>query len=226
MITEPIWTYSGESGPADWSGLDSSYAACAVGRRQSPVDLSAAVTGERGDLGVSYHLNRLTFTDMHRTLRVTAEPGGVLTYLGEQYEFVELHFHAPSEHAFSGAHSDLEAHFVHAAADRSLAVVGVLFSEAEGHHRVDDLLTSIPPESGGSMASERLTDIQGLIPLSSRRYRYTGSLTTPPCTEGVEWIVMQEVQPVGRNALAAFTDRYPANNRPVQPLNDRVITLG
>ena len=226
MIVEPIWTYSGDSGPTEWADLDPSFAACALGRRQSPVDLSAAVPGERGDLGLSYHLNRLTFTDMHRTLRITPDPGGVLTYVGKQYDLVELHFHAPAEHPFAGAHSDLEAHFVHSDADGSLAVIGVLFSATDGDHGIDDLVTTIPQQPGGSMTMERLRDIQRLIPLSSRRFRYTGSLTTPPCAEGVEWIVMQEIQPVGRSALATYTARYPANNRPAQPLHDRIITLG
>ena len=225
-MADSSWSYSGVTGPGRWAELDPSYAACSVGRRQSPVDLADATPGEHGDLALSYHLNQVTFTDSGPTLTVTAEPGGVMTYGGRQYDFVELHFHTPSEHTFSGSHADLEAHFVHRARDRSIAVVGVLFSAAEGDHRIDEFLTAIPERPGGSMTPQRLKDLQRLIPLGSRRYRYEGSLTTPPCTEGVQWIVMQHSQPVGRSALAVYTDRYPANNRPVQPLNDRTITHG
>lgn len=220
------WSYSGATGPDRWSELDPSYGACALGRKQSPVDLADATPGEHGDLALSYHLNQVTFTDSGRTLTVTADPGGVMTYHGRQYDFVELHFHAPSEHTFSGSHADLEAHFVHRARDRSLAVVGVMFSATGGDQRVDEFLTAIPDEPGGSTTPVRLKDLQRLVPLGSRRYRYEGSLTTPPCTEGVQWIVMQDSQPVGRSALEVYTTRYPANNRPTQPLHGRTVTFG
>ena len=220
------WSYSGDTGPDRWAELDPSYASCSLGRRQSPVDLADASPGEHGDLALSYHLNKLTFTDAGPTLSITADPGGVLTYGGRQYDLVELHFHTPSEHTFSGSHADLEAHFVHRSRDRALAVVGVLFSATDGEQRIDELLTSIPDDPGGSISPQRLGDLQRLIPLGSRRYRYEGSLTTPPCTEGVHWIVMQDSQPVGRTALATYTARYRSNNRPVQPLHDRTITVG
>ncbi len=226
MIPEPTWTYAGVAGPDRWADLDSSYTTCRLGTKQSPVDLAESVPGERGDVSPSYHLNRLTFIDTHRTLKITADPGGAMTYQGRRYSFVELHFHAPSEHAFNGSHADLEAHFVHAAADQSLAVVGVMFSATEGEHPIDPYVSTIPPEPGGSISGSNLVDMQKLIPLGSKRYRYEGSLTTPPCSEGVQWVVMQDSQPVGRAALAAYTNRYPANNRPVQPLNDRTVTLG
>lgn len=226
MMDEPTWTYSSDRGPDSWADLDAAYAMCDIGRAQSPVDLTPAEPGERGDLAVSYHLNRLTSVDTHRTLKIEAEPGGVLTYAGRQYDFVELHFHAPSEHAESGSLADLEAHFVHRAPDGSLAVVGVFFDETEDPQPVDEVLSAIPPEAGGTSTDEHLRDIQRLIPLGSRRYRYLGSLTTPPCSEGVQWIVMEDHQSVGRSALASYRNRYPANNRPIQPRNDRVVTLG
>ena len=226
MITEPTWTYSGAAGPEGWADLDSSYTTCSLGVRQSPVDLGDAVAGERGDLSITYHLNRLTFTDTHRTLKISADPGGMITHDGVQSGLVELHFHAPSEHALDGEHADLEGHFVHATPDGDLTVIGVMFSETAGEHPVDPLLASIPADPGGSVTSDQLVDIQRLIPIGSRRFRYEGSLTTPPCSEGVQWIVMEESQPVGSDALDAYRTRYPANNRPVQPLNDRTITIG
>lgn len=226
MVQPPIWTYSGTTGPDGWAELDPANAACALGERQSPIDLDGAVPGPQGDLSLAYHLNQLTFTDVHRTLSVTAEPGGVMTYDGTRYDFAELHFHTPSEHTRSGSHADLEAHFVHATSDRSLAVIGVMFSATDGDHPLDALLASMPGEPGGSTTGGSLVDLQRLIPTGSRRFRYTGSLTTPPCSEGVEWIVMEESQPVGGTALEAYRGRYPANNRPVQPLNRRTVTIG
>lgn len=225
MATSLRWSYHGDTGPDAWGSLDPSYRQCEVGRMQSPIDLSAAVPGERGDLAVSYHLNALTFTEDRKTIVISAEPGGVMSYGGRQYDFAELHFHAPAEHTIGGIHPDLEGHFVHVGPGRSIAVVGVMFEAAPGRHPVDEIVATIP-QPGETVRKERLADIQRLIPLASPRYRYSGSLTTPLCTEGVDWIVMQEPQLVGSAALDAFADRYAPNNRPIQPLNDREVTLG
>lgn len=225
MAEGPGWSYQGDTGPDSWGSLDPSHRQCELGRMQSPIDLSAATAGERGDLALSYHLNALTFTEQRRTVVISAEPGGVMSYGGHRYDFAELHFHAPAEHTIGELRPDLEGHFVHAGPGRSIAVVGVMFQAAPGSHPVDELVATVP-QPGETVHKERLADIQRLIPLASPRYRYSGSLTTPPCSEGVDWIVMQEPQLVGSVALEAFADRYAPNNRPVQPLNDRTVTLG
>ena len=225
MNAPSTWAYEGDPGPDSWGSIDPAFGRCAVGRMQSPIDLLAAEPGERGDLALSYHLNSLTFTDRGTTTGITLEPGGVMSYLGRQYDLGELHFHAPAEHTIGGEHPDLEGHFVHIGPARSVAVVGVLFDASPGTHPVDELVAALP-EPGATMTARKLADVQRIIPLSSSRYRYRGSLTIPPCTEGVEWIVMKDRQPVGAAALDAFTERYAPNNRPIQPLNDRTVTLG
>ena len=227
MIVEPPdWSFDGPKGPEFWADLQPAYDRCATGQRQSPVDVGQAVPGGRGDLALSSHQNRLTFVDLHWTLQLLAEPGGLMSYRGVQHEFVELHFHAPAEHAISGDYADLEAHFVHQAPDGSLSVVAVLFDEEPGEHPIDELITTIPDIAGGRVTQDRLRDIQRLIPLRSRRYRYDGSRTTPPCGEHVSWIIMAEHRSVGTAALATFANRYAPNSRPVQPLNGREVTLG
>jgi len=226
IVDPPDWSFVGPAGPEFWGDLQPAYETCATGRRQSPVDVGQAAPGGRGDLALSYQDNRLTFVDLHWTLQVLAEPGGLMSYRGVEHEFVELHFHAPAEHLVSGNVADLEAHFVHQALDESLSVVAVLFDEDPGEHPVDDLITMIPHVAGGRMTLDPLRDIQPLIPLGSPRYRYEGSRTTPPCGEHVSWIIMAEHRPVGRAALATFADRYAPNSRPVQPLNGRDVTLG
>lgn len=219
------WTYVGDNGPAAWGSIDQSFAQCALGKMQSPIDLSVAAPGEHGDLALTYHLNALTFTNKGPTVVITAEPGGVMSYMGRQHDFSELHFHAPAEHTIGTDHPHLEGHFVHIGPNRSIAVVAVLFNAVSGDQQVDHLVATVP-EPGESASDVRLVDIQRFIPLGSKRYRYRGSLTTPPCSEGVEWIVMHDRQPVGADALAAFTQRFAPNNRPLQPLNERTVTLG
>jgi len=222
---QPVWAYTGGNGPASWGSIDPSFSRCSVGTMQSPIDLSVAEHGEHGDLALTYHLNALTFTNKGPTVVITAEPGGVMSYMGRQYDFSELHFHAPAEHSIGPDHPHLEGHFVHIGPGRSIAVVAVLFNAVGGDQPVDHLVATIP-EPGESASEVRLMDIQRFIPLGSKRYRYRGSLTTPPCTEGVEWIVMADRQPVGAGALDAFSESFAPNNRPVQPLNDRTVTLG
>lgn len=222
----PDWSFSGDTGPDAWATIRPEYARCASGRLQSPVDLGEAVEGGRGDLSLSYHLNRLTFVDLHWTLQVLADPGGHMSYGGRLHEFAEMHFHAPAEHSIDGIAADLEAHFVHQADGGQLAVVAVLFDVAPGTHDIDDLVAGVPAEPGGEERVAASRDIQRLIPLRSRRYRYTGSRTTPPCSENVSWIVMEDRGTVGADALTAFTRRYEPNARPTQPLNGRTITLG
>lgn len=221
----PIWTYEGSNGPHAWASLDPSFRLCDVGQAQSPIDLSAAVPADRGDLALSYHLNTLTFTESHRTVAISPQPGGTLSYRGSQFDLTELHFHAPGDHSIGDHVPDLEAHFVHLGSNRSTLVVAVLFTTTAEPQAVDDFIT-VFPEPKESITRQRLGDIQRIIPLSSPRYRYLGSLTRPPCTEGVEWIVMEESQPVGSAALDAYASRYAPNNRPVQPLNERIVTLG
>lgn len=225
MNEERTWTYEGDSGPENWGSIDPAFSQCRLGRMQSPIDLSVAEKGERGDLVLSYHLNSLTLTDRGTTTAITAEPGGVLSYLGRQYDLSEVHFHAPAEHTIGDDRPDLEGHFVHFGPARSVAVVGVLFDASPGTHPVDEFVAALP-EPGGKLTPRRLADVQRLVPLASPRYRYQGSLTMPPCTEGVEWIVMSDRQAVGAAALDVFTKRYAPNNRPIQQLNDRTVTLG
>lgn len=219
------WSYGGDSGPEAWGSIDPSFSQCAVGRMQSPIDLSVAERGERGDLALSYHFNSLTFAAKRAMVVITADPGGMMSYLGGQYEFSELHFHAPAEHTIGDDRPDLEGHFVHIGPGRSMAVVAVLFDTVHGIHPVDQLISTLP-ETDDVVTVVRLVDIQSVIPLASPRYRYQGSLTRPPCTEEVEWIVMRDRQPVGAAALDAFAQRLAPNNRPIQPLNDRAVTLG
>ena len=202
------------------------YERCATGRRQSPVDLGAAVEGPPVDLALGYRAGPVSFVDIYWTLQIRPEPGSGMTYDGSPYELVEAHFHTPAEHPIGGVRADLESHFVHMANDGSLAVVSVLWDSESGDHAIDPLVTAIPEAEGGTTASHWTHDLEALIPLGSRAYRYEGSRTTPPCDENVSWIVIERRGSVGASAVEAFMARYGEDSRPIQPLNGRRITLG
>ncbi len=226
IIDRPDWTFSGDRGPDHWADIDPAYARCATGRRQSPVDLGAAIVGPPADLALSYHAGPLSFVDIHWTLQIKPSPGSGMRYDGSPYDLVEAHFHTPAEHPIGGTRADLESHFVHMGADGSLAVVAVLWDAAEGDHPIDALVTAIPAVEGGTTEPHGIHDLEPLIPVGSRTYRYDGSRTTPPCDENVSWIVMEDRGSVGSHAVATFMARYGEDSRPVQPLNGRRITLG
>lgn len=226
MTSEPRWGYAGAVAPEHWADLEPAYGMCRTGRRQSPIDLSVAIEGHPGDLALSYHLSSATFVDTFRTLAVRPGIGGLMSYAGRRYDLVELHFHAPAEHAIDGWLADLEAHWVHQSTDGATGVVGVLFTEDPGDHAIDQLVSTIPETPGGSFTTSRMIDLQRSIPVRSRRWRYEGSRTIPPCDEGIAWIVMEQIQGVDPSALRAFSDRYAPNNRSVQPLNDRTVVIG
>ena len=220
-----IWGYGDDDGPAVWAELDPSFALCATGRAQSPIDLAAAVAGKRGDLALSYHLERVTVVDGGVTQHILPEIGGTASYEDIVYRFVGLHAHTPAEHVVGDWQADAEAHFVHQTPAGATAVIGVFLEALPGAHPFDVIIEP-RAANGESVTLEQLVDLQRLIPTTGGRYRYVGSLTTPPGTEGVQWIVMEDAQPVGQAALEAFTARYGPNNRPTQPLNDRPVTLG
>ncbi|MEZ5175018.1 MAG: carbonic anhydrase family protein [Acidimicrobiia bacterium] len=190
---------------------------------QSPIDLTTNLTTPAADgarrLSVSYHhLSHLTTEDAGWTVTAVAEPGGVIGIDGTQYSLSEIHCHTPSEHTIDGVGADLEAHFVHQAVSEEIAVVGVMFDPAPGSHPIDMVLTS-----GPQIEPIRLSD---LVPFRAPQFSYVGSLTTPPFTDNVRWVVLTERLPVGVEALTEFADRYGPNNRPVQPTGSESISYG
>jgi len=214
------WSYSGDTGPAQWASLDAEYAAC-DGSQQSPIDLPAAGDASSGTLAVSYDEADGDLVDTGHGVQID-HAGGTLTVDGTTYDLLQFHFHTPSEHTVDGSAYPAEVHFVHAAEDGSLAVIGVFIEEGAASDALapfwDDLsaIEEAPVED---------IDVDALLPGDKTYYTYDGSLTTPPCSEIVTWIVMQTPTTMSAEQLDALRAVHDDNARPVQPLNDREVAL-
>ena len=218
------WTYEGEEGPAHWGDVSPEYAVCSSGTMQSPVDLAGA--GASGALAISlnYEPVPLTIFNNGHTIQLNAEGGGTFGENGVDYDLVQIHFHAPSEHVIAGEHFPLEAHFVHRSEGGALSVMGVFIAEGTGNPELAKLLQHLPESAGSPMTfSDTMVDLDGLLPASHALYRYMGSLTTPPCSEGVHWHVLSVPVTASAEQIARLSDVLHMNARPIQPLGSRLL---
>lgn len=222
------WSYEGSAGPEHWGNLADGYEACAIGVEQSPINL---VTGDASPAqGPVLELEWSPFVpqmlDNGHTLELQANGlGGGVDYDGVRYELLQMHLHHHSEHAIDGEHAPLEVHFVHIAEGPKLLVVGVMLKPGEANETLGQLFSLWPDTVGDVVVGDTEVDLTTLLPSSSASFRYQGSLTTPPCSQIVSWVVMSEPMTVSVEQIATFTDRYPHNARPLQPFHDRQLSL-
>jgi carbonic anhydrase len=157
---------------------------------------------------------------------VDSKPGGTLTIDKARYELLQLHFHAPSEHTIEGVHYPVEMHLVHKSSQGELAVLGVFFEEGDHHAALDSLTQNLPAQEGEAFEPEGVSiDVSDLLPETGSFYRYPGSLTTPPCSEGVLWTVLIDPVEISEEQCSGFTSALGRNNRPVQPLHEREVMV-
>jgi carbonic anhydrase len=182
------------------------------GSSQSPIDLGVAVPSEPLELAIDYRPSVDRGHDAGTTHNVPVSSGHSISYGGKTYGLDSYHFHTPSEHSIDGEFADAEIHLVHTDAAGGIAVLGVLVDESE--------------QSAGPFHFSDATVIESLLPDSTIHYAYEGSLTAPPYTEGVVWIVLKDRVTLHPHWIETFSERYGANNRPIQPLNGRSVTLG
>jgi carbonic anhydrase len=218
------WTYSGAESPAHWGDLDPGYAACSHGHAQSPINIVNAQPADLPPLAFNYAPTPLNIIDNGHSLQITVAPGSTLTVGDKTFVLKQFHFHHPSEEHVNGKTFPLVAHLVHQDADGHLAVVAVLFEQGEANPLIDSLWHNIPDEKNKPReipsVSLRVPDI---LPAKLGYFTYAGSLTTPPCTEGVTWYVLKSHPTVSAQQIATFAKIYPADARPVQPRNGRSI---
>ena len=222
---ERPWGYGPEDGPVVWGRLSSEYALCAVGSRQSPIDIVGATQAEVPNVAFHYQPMKLEVENNGHTVEVASTNENWIEVGGARYDLAQFHFHTPGEHTVAGRPFDMEVHLVHRNDEGTLAVVGI-FVRRGGPHRVLDVLAERLPKPGESFAIEE-TKIAAseLLPEASRIFRYEGSLTTPPCSEGVQWLVLEKPVEISDAGLAAFEAALGNNSRPVQPLNGRELLI-
>ena len=217
------WTYSGEHGPDKWAQLSPEFAAC-NGKDQSPIDLTGFIRADLAPIRFSYRPGGQEIVNNGHTVQVNYGAGSSLTVDGIQFELKQFHFHAPSENRINGKSYPLEAHLVHADKNGNLAVVAVMYKQGAENKALAKLWPMIPGEGEkGQLPSPFAA--ANLLPARHAYYRFSGSLTTPPCTEGVRWLVMKSTElSASKEQIEAFTHAmHHPNNRPVQPINARVV---
>jgi len=236
------WGYETENGPDVWAQLSPEYFLCAEGRHQSPIDLVNPTPAELPLITDEYHHTRdLNIRNTGHTIEVTYPEGSRIHIDGTAYQLLQFHFHAPGEHTVAGKPFDMEMHLVHKSEEGNLAVVGLLIEKGRHNPSYDpvwDHLPAVPGETQRVAVSEnlRVDPRMMLSPNGQWRtdeavhpfppaYRYEGSLTTPPCSESVQWIVLTTPIEMSAAQIAAFKAIIHDNNRPIQPLNGRKLLV-
>lgn len=221
----PHFEYEGEDGPEEWAELSDHYETCGRGQEQSPIDLANATMTDLANISFDYGETAVNIINNGHTIQVNVSSGSHIVINGETYNLAQFHFHAPGEHTVAGRSYPLEMHLVHRAANKALAVVGVFIAEGAENGAFAPVWEHLPAEETGLTATGATVNVAALLPANQLFYRYNGSLTTPPCSEGVLWSVMSTPIEMSAEQIAAFTDIIEGNNRPVQPIAEGVLQL-
>ncbi len=220
----PHWTYSGAMGPEHWGELDPKFTICSSGKNQTPVDMTNFIEGELPALKLSYTDGGNEVLNNGHTIQVNYQRGNTLEVDGRKFELKQFHFHSPSENWIEGSSFPMEVHLVHADKESNLAVIGVMFKEGAANPELDKIWAKMPHAADEKVALEEFISATAILPKNRDYYRFNGSLTTPPCSEGVRWLVMKDPITASKAQINSFLEVMGhANNRPIQPVNARVI---
>lgn len=219
----PHWGYADANGPEHWSDLDPANSACSQGHVESPIDVAGAADAVLPPLVFDYHPGSWQVIDNGHTVQVTVAPGNYLIVDGHKYELLQFHFHHPSEDVIAGKHFDMELHMVHKDTEGHLAVVAILLSNGRANSLIQMVWDKLPKPKEGAKSLASMLDPKQLIPATEGYYSFAGSLTTPPCTEGVRWFVMKSPLEISAREEQSFAALYPNNARPIQPWNGRKV---
>ena len=217
------WGYNGAGGPDQWGLMKPEFSTCASGTRQSPIDIRSGVRVDLEPIQFDYRPTGFRVVDNGHTIQVNLDGGNSIEVQGRRYDLLQFHFHRPSEERIDGRQFDMVAHLVHKDPEGRLAVVAVLLDRGSAHPLVQTVWNNLPLEKGSEVVVRAHLDMNHLLPADRRYFTYMGSLTTPPCSEGVLWMVMQQPVPIANEQINVFSRLYPMNARPIQSASGRLI---
>jgi carbonic anhydrase len=215
--TTPEWSYAGKEGPKDWGNLSAAYRTCKIGHAQSPIDIQHAKKADLPPLKFDYKAVPLKIIDNGHTIEVIYPPGSTLTVGNKVYTLKQFHFHHPSEEHVNGHGHEMSAHLVHADPEGHLAVVGVFLDKGAANALIDSIWKSVPKQKDEELEVPGvMVNAKDLLPADLGYYSFSGSLTTPPCSEGVTWYVLKHPEAISSAEIATFAKEYPRDARPIQ----------
>jgi carbonic anhydrase len=217
------WSYSGQVGPQAWGGLRPEFGLCAKGERQSPIDIREGIAVDLEPIQFRYQPSGFSVIDNGHTVQVNLAPGNTIEVGGRRFELFQFHFHRPSEERIDGRQFELSVHLVHKDSEGRLAVVGVLLGKGAAQPVVQTVWNNLPLERHQDVKARATLDPSELLPQDRRYYTYMGSMTTPPCSEGVQWLVLRQPVSAAPEQIDIFSRMYPMNARPVQNAAGRRI---
>lgn len=217
------WGYSGHEGAENWATLSTDNFACS-GKNQSPINLSGFIEADLAPIIFNYEHGGYEILNNGHTVQINYKKGSSITLDGKTFELLQFHFHAPSENHINGNSYPLEAHLVHADKDGNLAVVAVMFKEGNTNSGLNVAWSMMPEHAGDKHQLSNQLSVNNILPNNREYYRFNGSLTTPPCSEGVRWLVMKNPITASKQQIKAFSSvLHEPNNRPLQAVNARPI---
>ena len=218
------WTYSGEEGPNHWGDLKPEYAPCKNGYTQSPIDIGTVYNTKLTPLKLTYLQTSINIINNGHTIQQNCSPGSSAIIYGQKYDLIQFHFHTPSEHTVNGKHYPLEMHLVHKNKNGAIAVIGVFFKYGKPNKALQEIISNIPKEVDKPVENKMSKiNIEELIPGKRKYYHYFGSLTTPPCSEEVNWNIYTTPVQASKEQIQKLHEIMGDNARPVQPLHNRFV---
>ena len=218
------WSYSGADGPAAWGSLSSAYALCSTGHQQSPINITHPQQAGLAGIKTDYKAGPLSIVNNGHTIQVNVAPGSTMSIGHSSYKLLQFHFHTPSENVVDGKAYPMEVHFVHIDDNGHLGVLGVFFKKGKENAALGEIWAKMPKSAGKAQThNDVVVNGRDLLPTNMDYYRFVGSLTTPPCSEGVQWHVAKTPIEASSEQLSQFNDLIGNNARPVQHMGHRLL---
>lgn len=219
----PHWSYAGNTGPGHWGELQPDFKVCQLGLEQTPIDLTGNIKGDAGPVALDYKPQPLRIVNNGHTIQVNTDPGSTCAIGNVKYDLLQFHLHHPSEHLLAGKPFDMECHFVHRSSANALAVVGVFIKSGARNEALAPVFDAMPRTAGPETRAAATIDPAAMLPKAGGYFRYMGSLTTPPCSEGLTWTVFKEPIEASPDQIRQFAALFPNNARPLQRTNRRFV---